>query len=177
MKVIFLDLDGVIVTNHYLSRLEQKMQPWRDAAGYAHFCPRCLANVEELVARSGASVVLSSTWRFFLEDLAGVRRFFRSRNIRFAIHDVTPLVDYYPGKPSRNADRGREIAAWLEAHPEVTRYCILDDDPRILPEQRPYWVRTTFHYGFTRARLEKALRILAAEPGGPATAGSGNAPK
>jgi hypothetical protein len=168
MKVIFLDIDGVVVTNHYLTGLEQKMQPWRDEAGYAHFCPRCLAHVEELVARTGASVVLSSTWRFFLEDLDGVRRFFDSRGIRFAVHDVTPLVDYYPGKPSRNADRGQEIAAWLEAHPEVTRYCILDDDPRILPEQRPYWVRTTFHYGFTRAKLETALRILSDAQAPPA---------
>jgi hypothetical protein len=56
------------------------------------------------------------------------------------------------------------------SHPEVTRYCILDDDPRILPEQQPYWVRTTFQYGFTRARLETALRILADEPCGPAAA-------
>jgi hypothetical protein len=168
MKVLFLDIDGVIVTNHHLSGLERNMQPWRDEAGYAHFCPRCLAHVEELVARTGASVVLSSTWRFFLEDLDGVRRFFRSRNIAFEIHDVTPLVDYYPGKPSRNADRGREIAAWLEAHPEATRYCILDDDPRILPEQRPYWVRTTFHYGFTRAKLDAALRILGEAPAGTA---------
>jgi len=163
MKVIFLDIDGVIVTNRYLAGLEKESLAWRDEAGYAHFCPRCLANVEELVARTGAAVVLSSTWRFFLADLDGVRRFFRSRGIGFEIHDVTPLVDYYEGKPSRNADRGREIAAWLEAHPGVTRYCILDDDPRILPEQQPYWVRTTFHNGFTRAKLDAALRILAGD--------------
>jgi hypothetical protein len=105
MKVIFLDIDGVIVTNHYLTGLERNMQPWRYEVVYAHFCPRCLAHVNELVARTGATVVLSSTWRFFLEDLDSVRRFFRSRGIRFEIHDVTPLVDHYPGKPSRNDTR------------------------------------------------------------------------
>ncbi len=80
------------------------------------------------------------------------------------MYAVTPIVDYHDGKNSRIADRGAEIGAWLEEHKEVTRYCIPNDDPRMLPEQLPYWVRSVFHNGFTQTKLEKALRILSVDP-------------
>lgn len=114
MKVIFLDIDGVLVTNRYLAGLESQSQPWRDKAGLASFCPKCLTNLEELVRQTGAKVVLSSSWRFFLKDLNGARTFFRARNIHFDIYDITPTINYYEGKQSRNSDRGEEIQAWLD---------------------------------------------------------------
>jgi hypothetical protein len=160
MKVIFLDIDGVLVTNRYLSGLEQQALPWRDAHGHALFCPKCVANLETLIRRTGAAVVLSSSWRYQLKDAAGITAFFGSRGVQIDIIDRTPRVDLPGNEISRWASRGHEIKAWLEANPQVMRYCILDDDPYILPEQHPFWVRTTWQYGFTRSKLEKAVGIL-----------------
>jgi hypothetical protein len=161
MRVVFLDIDGVLVTEHYLLQLEQNSYSWRDEQGHAHFCPRCLANFEQLIKLTDAKVVLSSTWRFFLADTVGVPEFFRSRGVNFDIFDVTPRFSSSSKKISEYPTRGEEIQWWLAIHPEVTRYCIIDDDPRILPEQHPYWVRTSFRYGFTSSKLAQALRILA----------------
>jgi hypothetical protein len=160
MKVVFLDLDGVLVTEHYLLQLEKKRESWRDKNGHAYFCPRCLHNFEQLIQSIGAKVVLSSTWRFILADTVGVHEFFKSRRVKFEIFDVTPTLLFSSKKMSEQPTRGEEIQAWLNAHPEVTQYCIIDDDPRILPAQQPYWVRTSFRYGFTQAKLEKALKML-----------------
>ena len=161
MKVVFLDIDGVLVTEHYLLQLERNRDSWRDKQGHAHFCPRCLANFELLIKQTGAKVVLSSTWRFYLADTVGVAAFFRSRGVKFDIFDVTPRFRSSSKKISEYPTRGEEIQSWIEAHPEVTRYCILDDDLRILPEQHPYWVRTSFRYGFTKSKLDQALQVLA----------------
>jgi len=161
MKVVFLDIDGVLVTEHYLLQLEQNRHSWRDKQGHAHFCPRCLANFEQLIKQTEAKVVLSSTWRFFLADTVGVPEFFKSREVKFKIYDVTPTLLFSSKKMSEQPTRGEEIQSWLNVHPKVTHYCILDDDPRILPEQKPYWVRTSFRYGFTKSKLDKALYILA----------------
>jgi hypothetical protein len=161
MKVVFLDLDGVLVTEHYLLQLENKRESWRDKNGHAYFCPRCLHNFEQLIHSTDAKVVLSSTWRFFLADTVGVHEFFKMRGVGFGIYDVTPTLLTSSKKMSEQVTRGEEIQAWLNGHPEVAQYCIIDDDPRILPAQQPYWIQTSFRYGFTQAKLEKALKILA----------------
>jgi hypothetical protein len=160
MKVVFLDIDGVLVTEHYLLQLDENEQPWRDEKGHAYFCPRCLTNFEQLIKQTHAKVVLSSTWRFFLADTVGVPDFFKARGVQFDIHDQTPRLPSSSKKMSEQPTRGEEIQAWLDTHREVTHYCILDDDPRIFPQQQPYWVRTSFRYGFTKAKLDQALRIL-----------------
>jgi hypothetical protein len=162
MKVVFLDIDGVLVTEHYLLQLEKNRDSWRDKKGHAYFCPRCLANFEQLIKITEAKVVLSSTWRFFLADTVGVHEFFKSRHVNFEIYDVTPTLLFSSKKMSEQPTRGEEIQAWLNTHTDVTQYCILDDDFHILPEQKPNWVRTSFRYGFTKAKLEKALKILSA---------------
>jgi fatty-acid desaturase len=160
MKVVFLDIDGVIVTGSYITEMEKGPGPWRDKTGKPFFCPQCLKNVEILVQQTGAKVVLSSNWRFYLGDIAAVRAFFVRRKVSFDIYDITPMVEFMGGAISRPATRGEEINAWLEGHPRVSNYCILDDDPHILPTQKPYWIRTTWQYGFTKTKLEKALAIL-----------------
>jgi hypothetical protein len=42
-------------------------------------------------------------------------------------------------------ERGKEIKAWLEAHPDVTRYAIVDDDNDMLPEQQEHYFKTSYY--------------------------------
>jgi hypothetical protein len=110
MKVIFLDIDGVL--NCKKTRNPRKLPYVVD--------PALVRRFKRLLARTGAKVVLSSTWRY---DPAGL---FSARHGGIPFIDVTPDM---PKQPRRN-----EVLAWLKRHPRVTRYVIIDDEDDELDE-------------------------------------------
>ena len=68
------------------------------------------------------------------------------------------------------AERGHEIQYWLDIHPEVTNYVILDDDNDFLDTQQKYFIQTSQNidhsdcvdigYGLTSICTDKAIKIL-----------------
>ena len=54
--------------------------------------------------------------------------------------------------------RGHEIQLWLDEHPEVRRYAILDDDDDMLEHQTPNFFQASCETGLTE---ELADRIVA----------------
>ena len=110
MKVIFLDIDGV---------LNCDMTP--NARNFPYIVDESLlARFRELIDRTGAYVVLSSTWRV---DPIGL---LAAKFYEVPFHDVCPDM---PGAP-----RCEELVVWLRNHPKVTRYVVLDDDNDCLDE-------------------------------------------
>jgi hypothetical protein len=110
MKAIFLDIDGVL--NCDGTPNPRKFPYVVDS--------RLLSRFRELVRVTGASVVLSSTWRV---DPVGIlaAKFFE-----------VPFDDVCPDMPG--APRCEELLTWLRQHPDVTRYVVLDDDDDCLDE-------------------------------------------
>ena len=104
MKIIFLDIDGVL--NCSKTPNPRKFPYVVDR--------KLLRRLKRLLDRTGAKVVLSSSWRY---DPAGL---FSAR------HWGIPFIDVTPDMPKR--PRRSEILAWLRAHPRVTRYAIIDDE-------------------------------------------------
>ncbi|HYW62913.1 MAG TPA: HAD domain-containing protein [Bradyrhizobium sp.] len=104
MKVIFLDIDGVLNCNKT-----------PNPRGFPYIVDKkLLARFKKLLQRTGAKVVLSSTWRC---DPVGL---FAAR------HYGVPFVGTCPDKPKKS--RRGELLAWLKAHPKVTRFIVLDDE-------------------------------------------------
>jgi hypothetical protein len=103
-KVIFLDIDGV---------LNCKRTPNPRKLPYI-LDKRLVRIFKRVVARSRATVVLSSTWRY---DPAGL---FSARRGGINYVDVIPDL---PNRPRRD-----EILTWLAKHPGVARYAVIDDD-------------------------------------------------
>jgi hypothetical protein len=110
VKVIFLDIDGVL-------NCKKTPNP-RDFPYIVD--PKLLKRLHRLIRRTGAKVVLSSTWRY---DPAGL---FSARHWRVPFIDVTPDM---PKKPRRS-----EILAWLKDHPKVQRFVVIDDEDDELDE-------------------------------------------
>jgi hypothetical protein len=104
MKVIFLDIDGV---------LNCKSTPNPRQLPYI-VDTELLMRFERVLASTGAAVVLSSTWRY---DPAGC--------FSAEYHGI-PFIDVTPDMPER--PRREEILAWLSRRPEVSRYLVLDDE-------------------------------------------------
>jgi hypothetical protein len=110
MKVIFLDIDGVL--NCDVTPNGRKLPYIIDEV--------LLARFRDLVKATGAVVVLSSTWRV---DPIGL--------LAAKFYNV-PFQDVCPDMP--DAPRCEELVVWLRNHPEVTRYVVLDDDDDCLDE-------------------------------------------
>ena len=78
MKIVFLDVDGVLNTEE----CQDAPQPGQEGAeDFVHdrssmipLLRRCLDNLEEILERTEAQVVVSSTWRMFPDMLAFLTR-------------------------------------------------------------------------------------------------------
>ena len=156
MKAIFLDIDGVIVTP---TSLQSNAALGREPEEFR--CDRVsLAYLGQLVARTGAKVVLSSSWRGDLDTrdpLLGAI----VGNLLHQLESVgAPLFDVTPSLPG--ADRSAEIGAWLDEHP-CKAYVILDDRARF--EERPdvakgHLVLIENSDGIRQEHFRRALDVL-----------------
>jgi len=131
MKILFVDCDGVI---------NNSKTPNTDGWPVD---PLCAFLVGKIVLATDCKIVLSSSWRHANEG----RLIFRRKVYPFI--DITSDDKYA---------RGDEIASWLLANPDVTRYAILDDDADMLPEQPLF--QTTFAEGLTEEIAERVIKYL-----------------
>lgn len=150
MKILFLDVDGVL--NH-----RAIYQPGNSAP----LCPHAIERLHQVVAATGCSVVLSSTWR---KEPRLVERL-RGEGVLQAAHPDYRTKDRAPsrmrGSPFLAGGlRGKEIAEWLSRHPEVARFAIVDDDADFLHGQMAYFVQTNFDTGLQNDHVERLVAIL-----------------
>jgi hypothetical protein len=104
MKVIFLDIDGVLNSKRTAN-----------PRGFPYIVdPQLLSRYLGLLARTAAETVLLSTWR---HDPVGM---LAARHYGVPVDHVIPDMQHHA--------RGQEISSWLKTHPEVSRYIVLDDE-------------------------------------------------
>jgi len=146
-KIIFLDMDGVlnrIDPPHYFT-------PQRIIDGIMTQAePEQIARLNSIVERTGAEIVLSSSWRHWNDW----REAMRLSGI------VKPLLDRTPTEKIETGERGYQIQAWIHAHPEVVRYAIIDDSADILPSQQPNFFQTRTAEGLTQDIADAVERHL-----------------
>ena len=108
--VIFLDVDGVL---HPFASLD-------------HFARPCMEALATVVASSGASLVLSSSWQATPAMTSLVNEELERHGMPACVDRTAP-----PGRSPSSSVAGRctEIRRWLAAHPEVESWVALDDLP------------------------------------------------
>lgn len=113
MKVLFLDVDGVL--NREIEN--------EDFFIFGDIEFDCLLHLASIVEDTGAKIVVSSSWRLpTLNDNPHIKLDMLKKELStvgLTIHDVTPDLVLEP--------RGSEIDEWLSKNPEVTNFVILDD--------------------------------------------------
>ena len=161
MKIIFLDIDGVL--NHeafYKERYEKRYEEGAIAHPYSEIDIKCVEHLNNLCSETGAKVVISSTWRHSgLDYCKDVLEF---HGFKGEIIDITPLCR------CGLCVRGNEILKWIKDNEEkigdryynFTEYVILDDDSDML-----YWQRNNFllidrFVGLTMGDVFRAKKIL-----------------
>lgn len=139
MKVLFLDVDGVLNTG-FGKPFEKKALLW----------------LNHVVMSADADLVLTSLWRVRPELLDEI-----TRELDGLWHeDQCTLIDWPRGFKSWR--RGDQIAEWLSRHPEVENYAIVDDEHDFLPEQASRFVWTEGTKGLTRENADRLIDILGA---------------
>ena len=123
VRVIFLDVDGVLNsignTIRVVNKLRRRKMPIRSLSMYyVPFKRACLKNLARIVRRTGAKVVITSTWKTGKESLAVLRA--RLAEYGVPVYDCTKMI----------GDRGAEIKEWLSEKRDVSgvRYVVLDDE-------------------------------------------------
>lgn len=164
MKVIFLDIDGVLATRSSISTWSQRMRDLvasgsaedlaleidtrKSPGGNAGELDKaCVKHFLRLLELTDAKVVISSTWRYdkrndkLWQDLFGPR---------------------WIGKTGSDLDAGRgsEIKLWLDKHPEITQFVILDDEDSDMGEMMKFVVLTDMVSGFTSWQFSQCLDRL-----------------
>lgn len=168
MKLIYLDLDGVILTdkgtkyasvwnpfNIQLSQYSTKLHNTMDI--------NCLNRLNNLIEFSGAKVILSSMWRLTHYELVKTHL-----PLLGFIGDIIDKTDLIPTKWTEEemANRGKEIDKHVRDN-NVEEYVILDDNPfgvcNFLPHQKSKLVRTSMIFGMSEEDLELAKTIIGAK--------------
>jgi len=140
-SVIFLDIDGVL---HSLY-------------GEDVFRETCCNLLERIVKKTGAAIVLTSTWR---RDSGKVHMI----NNMLARRLITPIFDCT--REVSDGKREAEICDWLDRHPWVCNWIAIDDmdlqssDTEQARRMRGHVVHTNADTGLTVQDAERALALL-----------------
>lgn len=148
VKVLFLDIDGVLNSTRTavaFGGFPHSTKP-ADIVKFDHVA---VSLIRTVCQETGARIVLSSTWRLDPDW----QQF--GRDLALPIFDRT-------GR-SKDGKRGGEIATWLESYP-ADKYAIVDDDSDMLPEQMPFFVRTSHAEGLSWDNYEMLKHILGDKP-------------
>jgi HAD domain in Swiss Army Knife RNA repair proteins len=137
MKVLFLDIDGVL--NNFTSRnFGEQFSPSSCA---------CLKQIMDAVPE--LKIVVSSAWR--MHGLAYMQRILHKNGI-----DATRVIDC-TGR--EDGFRGHQIQCWLDRNPGVTNMVILDDDSDMGALLNKL-VKTRSFKGLTDEEVPLALDVL-----------------
>jgi hypothetical protein len=147
MKILFLDIDGVL-------------NPFLHYSTVANFHKMACNHIRTMLIKvPDLRIVVSSNWR--LHGLEAIRDILKSNGIDpISVIDITPPDGTLDSK--HNDARDHHIIRWLAAHPDVTDYVIIDDDME-MPDMKNKYVQTNGYVGFTQTDMDKALKILNAD--------------
>ena len=149
MKVIFLDVDGVLNNMTWAKKMyeEEGIPVFRNDI----LCESSLLLLQKLVQETDAEIVLSSSWRRIPSARANLVKTLEKYGM--TIHSDTPYV---------GGIRGEDIARWMKRNRDIKleAYVILDDDSDMLVPQFPHFVQTSFSDGFEEKHYLRAKKSL-----------------
>lgn len=145
-RILFLDIDGVLNSEEYYKNCNNSSE------NFSRFDFSSVSLIKSLIEEFSLKIVISSTWRYGAVDRL-MHELKKNKLLDYLYHDwFTPVI--HP------AHRGTEIKLWLDLHPEVADYVIIDDDDNMLEEQKNNFVRTSLHLGMNNEHYNRVRAII-----------------
>ena len=154
MKVLFVDIDGVLRNEAFFK--ENMFETVADHTdGLFKFHKASVDNLNHITEKTGAKLVISSSWRLSRETNE-LDNLFKYNGFKGEVIGVTPV---YLETYTHAIPRGKEISDWLAKNP-VENYCIIDDCNDMLEEQEEHLIWIDEKVGITETDAERAVEIL-----------------
>ncbi len=154
MKILFLDVDGVLNSGAFFSSGRRVKSHDYDPRNQID--PEAVKLLSEIIEATGAKIVISSVWRYNHKP-GEMQRLLASFGCRCQVVGSTP-------RSTESHARGKEIDAWLSEggysrRDPVETFVILDDDADMEPHMKRL-VRTSWDLGLERSQVERVIEML-----------------
>lgn len=152
-RVLFLDYDGVVNT-----------PMWNEKGTRCTFnfpCNNKVNNfqavqwISEFCQKYGYDIVVTSTWRLD----SNYKECLINGGLRDNIKILGRTEDMWA------STRGDEVKSYIEKHPNIKYYIIVDDENDMLPEQQDHFVQTDTTRGFGELEFHKCAEIFMRDKG------------
>jgi len=143
MDVIFLDVDGVLISGHWIKTTRKDRT----------FDPEAVKLLDAIIDEADVDLVISSCWRIG-RSTAELKQLMQDQGLK----NYNRVIGRTPSGGNMNGHRGREISEWIEAN-DVDNFVIIDDDSDMNPHMDRL-VKTTFECGLKEEHAERVLELL-----------------
>lgn len=142
MKIIFLDLDGVLNNWYHPDLID----------------PKNVLVLKKIIKLTNAKIVIttSNKYPFQREKIKNIKGSYLEKYIKIlqnnglSIYDLTPYVE---------ENRSLEIKAYLKSNPNITDFVIIDDE-LVSPELLKYQVFLDWNTGLLEKHIKPIIAIL-----------------
>jgi hypothetical protein len=144
MKVIFLDIDGVLVTQASMQKSIESGKMLEECADQ-----NCVKNLNRVIIETEAKIVISSSWK-----MAGVKKMIQHLDkwgVQGECIGITPDLWQYK--------RGTEIQRWLSTRDDIEIFTIIDDH-NDMEDLIHRLVQTQFSVGFQEEHAKRCIQML-----------------
>ena len=143
-KVLFLDIDGVLCTfrAHFAYGRGLLLKVWD---------PTSCQLIHRLCEKFDLKIVVSSNWKNDPE----LPEYLHKYDLSSFLHPDSKIPTVLTATL-----RGQEVKAWLDKHPEVIEYIIVDDDSDFLEDQMSRLILTENAEGFGAKDYQKMEGLL-----------------
>jgi hypothetical protein len=153
MNLVFLDFDGVLTPFKRNDEYERVCHDIVGELGCLKFEPTAVCELNLICDTGKASIVISSSWRYYIPKLETMRAMLRAQGVSGS---VIGMCDSWG---NMHQSRGEEIESFMEPL-DVDGFVILDDTDFGWDRIRDHWVETDPYKCITRENAESALAIL-----------------
>jgi hypothetical protein len=159
MKILFLDFDGVLNYAQWIYTHDKGQHEYgTDEYWGEHIDPACVALLNIIVQRTGAKVVVSSSWRQ-LHDASRLEKFLKDKGFIGEVIDVTPRGVWLQDISDWGV-RGDEIQRWITLNEIVVEKIAILDDETDMAHLLPKLVKTSWESGLQSDHVEKVIKLL-----------------
>ena len=132
MKIIFLDIDGVICLSREWGSRKRKIKRWELEGGEGQspvnirlddFNKIAVDVLNDIILTSGADIVISSDWRLYA-SLDEMKDLFHQFGVIKGPMDFTPELQTSTKHANIRVD---EINLWLSKHSDIEKWVAIDD--------------------------------------------------
>lgn len=145
MKIIFLDIDGVLNYSDVWDRPENKEK------GTKVWDSDCVNELNRIIKETDANIVLSSTWRLYSDH-------------EIIVYNDMGIEGKFVGKTPDlfNKPRGIEIQTWLDEnkHMNIENFVILDDYNDMEHLTNKLVLTDFLDKGLTKEKANEAIKML-----------------